>query len=129
MAFFKNLHFRDCDIFSHPAVIQSIQLLQWWFESIRIMFLTKLSFLVATAAMITEKLSFSYFYGNHCQGNKFLDENNAAYQCKLSLKKWSQTDQESWRKVVIKVHILFPIVMKKTTATGSKHIKSYFRDF
>ena len=111
---------------SHPALIQSIQFLQWWFESVRLEFLTKLFFLVATVAMITEELSFSYFHGNHYQGNKFLHEDNAAYQSKASLKKWSQTDKESSKIVVIKVHVLFPIVMRKTAAIGSKHIKSYF---
>ena len=91
--------------------------------------MTKLYLRVATVAMITEKLSFSYLHGNHYQGNKFLHENNAAYQSKLSLKKWSQTDKESSTKVVIKVHILYPIVMAKIAATGSKHIKSYFSGF
>ena len=69
--------------------------------------------------MITEKY----------QGNKFLHKNNEAYQSKLSLKKWCQTDKESSRKVIIKLHILFPIVMTKTAATGSKPIKSYFPGF
>ena len=85
-----------------------------------------LFFLVATFAMITDKLPFHYFHGNHCQGNKFLHENNAVHQSKLSLKKWSQTYKESSRKIIIKVHIFFPIVITKTAATGSKHIKSYF---
>ena len=119
-SFSKILHFWGCDILSHPALIQSIQFLQWF------KFLTKLFFLVATVAMLTEKLPFSYFHCNHFQGNKFLHENNAVYQSKLSLKKWSQTDKESSRKVVIKVHIFFPTVMTKTAATCSKHIKSYF---
>ena len=91
--------------------------------------MTKLFFLVATVAMITEKLLFSNFHGNHCQRNKFLHENNAAYQSKLFLKKWSQMDKESSAKVVIKVRILFPIVITKTAAAGSKHIKSYFSGF
>ena len=79
--------------------------------------------------MITEKLPFSYFLGNHCQGNEFLHENNVAYQSKLALRKWSETDKESSRKVDINLHIFFPIVMMKTKATGSKHIKSYFSGF
>ena len=91
--------------------------------------MTKLFLPVATTAMITEKLPFSYFHGNHCQGSEFLHKNNAAYQFKLSLKKWNQTDKEPSRKVAIKVHIYFPIVMKKTAATGSNHIKSYFYGF
>ena len=91
--------------------------------------MTKLSFLVATVAMITEKFPFSYFHGQHCQGNKFLHENNAIYQSKLSLKKWSQTDKESSGKVVVKVHNFFPIVTTKTAATVSKLIKSYFSGF
>ena len=44
-------------------------------------------------------------------------------------KKWSQTDNESSSKVVIKVHILFPNVMMKTAAMGSKYLKSYFLGF
>ena len=92
-------------------------------------FLTKLFFLVATFAMITEKLRFSYFYGNHCQGNKFLYENNETYRSKLHLEKWSQTDIEFSRKVTMKVHIPFLIVMTKTAATGSKYIQSYFSWF
>ena len=79
--------------------------------------------------MITQKLPFSYFHDNYCQRNKFLHENNACYQAILCLKKWSQTDQESSRKVVIKVHILFHIVMTKTAATGLIQIKSYFSVF
>ena len=39
--FSKNLHFLGCDILSHPTVIQSTQLFQWWFESIRFKFLKK----------------------------------------------------------------------------------------
>ena len=89
----------------------------------RFKFLIKLFFLVTTVAIITEKLLFCYFYGNHSQENKFLHENNAAYQSKLSLKKRSQTDKESPRKVVIKVHILFLIVMVKKASTGSNSIK------
>ena len=65
-----------------------------------------LFFLVAAVAMITEKLSFPYFYDNHCYGNKFLHQDSAAYQSKLSLKKLSQTDKEFSRKSVIKVHPL-----------------------
>ena len=86
-------------------------------------------FLVAAVAMITERLPFFYFHDNHCQGNKFLLENNTSYQSKLSLKKRNQTDKESSREVVIKVHTLFLIVMTKTAAKISKHIKSYFSEF
>ena len=97
----------------------------------------KLFFLIATVAMITEKLSFSYFYGNHCQGNKFIHENNAAYQPKLSQlinpnylwKNGVKHEKNSQKKVFIKAHILFPIVMTKTAATGSKHIIIYFSGF
>ena len=67
-------------------------------------------FLAATVAMITEKLPFSYINGNHCQGNKFLHENYAAYQSKLNLKKWGQIDAEFSRRDVIKLY-LCPIVM------------------
>ena len=91
--------------------------------------MTKFFFLVATVVMITDKLPFSYFHGNHCKGKKFLHEEDAAYQSKLSLKKWSQTSKEYSRKVVIKVHILFLILMTKTAAAGSKHIKSCFSGF
>ena len=89
----------------------------------------KLFLLVATFAITNEKLPFSYPYGNHYQGNKFVPGNNAAYQSKILQKKWIQANKESSRKVVIKVHILFPIVMAKTTSTGSKHIKNYFPGF
>ena len=89
----------------------------------------KLFLLVATFAITNEKLSFSYPYDNHYQGNKFVPGNNAAYQSKILQKKWIQANKESSRKVVIKVHILFSIVMAKTTSTGSKHIKNYFPGF
>ena len=49
-------------------------------------------FLLAIVAMITEKMSFSYFHGNLCQG-KIPSSNHAAYQSKLSFKKWSQIDK------------------------------------
>ena len=92
-------------------------------------FLIKLFFLITTVAIITEKLPFSYFYGNHCQGNKFLHENNAIYQSKLSLKKWSQTYKESSRKVVIKIKIFFPIVMAKNDQQVQIPSKVIFLDF
>ena len=66
----------------------------------------KLFFLVATVTMKTEKLSFSYFHCNHCYENKTLHENNVAYRSKLSLKKWSQKDEESSRKPAIKIYPL-----------------------
>ena len=44
-------------------------------------------------------------------------------------KKWIQANKESSRKVLIKLHFLFPIVMTKTASAGSKHIKSYFPEF
>ena len=56
--------------------------------------------------MKTEKLSFSYLHCNHCYENKTLHENSVAYQSKLSLKKWSQKDEESSRKPVIKIYPL-----------------------
>ena len=95
----------------------------------RFKFLIKLFFLVTTVAIITDKLLFSYFYGNYPQENNFLHEDNAVYQSKLSLKKWSQTDKDSPRKVVIKVHILFLIVMTKKASTGSNSIKRFKSHF
>ena len=64
-----------------------------------------LFFFVATVAMISEKLPFSYFLCNHCCCNKFLDENNLAHQSKLSLEKRNQKDKESPENLVIKVYI------------------------
>ena len=65
----------------------------------------KLFLLVATVAMITENLLSSYFHGNHFYRKKVLHE-NAAYQSKLSLKKWSQANKEFSREVVIKLYSL-----------------------
>ena len=126
--FSKNLDFWGCDILSHCtdpinpifAVVVGIYKIQVF---------DKASLTCINPPMITEKLLFFYFHGNRCQENKFLHEYNTTYQPKISLKKWSQTGKESSRKVVIKVHILFPIFMTKTAAIGSKHIKSYFSEF
>ena len=64
-----------------------------------------LFFFVATVAMISEKLPFSYFLFNHCCGNKFLHEHNVAHQSKLSLAKRNQKDKESPENLAIKVYI------------------------
>lgn len=53
---------------------------------------------------MTEKWSFSYFHGNHCQGNKFIHQDNAANQFELIPEKRSQTDKEFSRKFFIKVY-------------------------
>ena len=53
-----------------------------------------------------EKASFSYLHGNHCQGNKFFHHNNSAYQSKLSLKKWSETDRNYSKVILTKVYLL-----------------------
>ena len=49
-------------------------------------------FLLAIVAMITEKMSFSYFHGNLCQG-KMSSSNHAAYQSRLSLRKMESTEK------------------------------------
>ena len=49
--------------------------------------------------------------------------NQSAYQ---SLKEENQTDKESSRKFVFKVYIFCLIIMKKTAATGLKHIEKKF---
>ena len=38
------------------------------------------AFFVVTVAMITENVTFSSFFSNHCKGNKFFHHNNTAYQ-------------------------------------------------
>ena len=50
------------------------------------MFLMNHFFLLAIVAMITEKMYFSYFHGNLCQG-KIPSSNHAAYQSRLTFKK------------------------------------------
>ena len=78
----------------------------WLFKSIRFKVLMKLFFLVATVAMITEKLPFFYFYRfRFCEKNPW--RNNAAIN-----QKWSQTDTEfskklSWRYIPFSIFLLF----------------------
>ena len=62
----------------------------WQVECKRFILLMKYFFFFATAAVMTEIVSFSHFHNNHCYGPKFLQHDYSAYQSKLSLKKWSQ---------------------------------------
>ena len=66
----------------------------------------ELFFLIVTIALMTKKMYFSCLHGNHCQGNKFLQQNYAAYQSKISLIKLIQTDKDYSRKTVGKFYHL-----------------------
>ena len=97
--FFKKFTFLRLRYFISPCTDPINQIFPVVVKSIRFKFLMKLFFLVGAVAMITEKLCFSYFHGNHCQRNRFVLENNAAYQSKLSLKKWSKQIKNSQENV------------------------------
>ena len=60
--------------------------------------------LVATVALITEKLSFSFFYGSHCKENKFLHQN--IQLIKPNYLRKNETDKELSRKIVMNVYPL-----------------------
>ena len=90
--FSENIHFWGCNIFYRQVLIQSTQFYECLFASNKIHVLIKHIFVLATDAMVTEKLSFSYFHGNQCYRNKFLYQNypqskiRTIPQSKLSLK-------------------------------------------
>ena len=62
--------------------------------------------LITIVVLISEKVFFFFFYGKHFQTKTFLLQCCAAYQSKLFLEKWGQTDKEYSRKVIIKVYPL-----------------------
>ena len=99
-------------------MIQTIQLLQRWYESIRFKFLKKFFFLLATVAMITVKFPFLFFDGNHCYERnsfmKIIQLINPNYLWRNGVK-----DKVPSGKIVINLYFLWPIVIRKTTATGS----------
>ena len=57
--------------------------------------------------MITENVAYSSFHSNHCKGSKFFYDNHAAYQSKLSLKHWSQTDDD-YLKILLQRLMFYP---------------------
>ena len=67
-------------------------------------------FLLATIAMTNEKMSFSCFSCNCCYRNNLFHCNHAAYQFKLSLKKWNQIDKTTQKKIVSMVYLFFSIL-------------------
>ena len=89
------------------------------------MFLKKHFFLSVTIAIITEKKYFSCFHDNDCHGNKYFLCNYAFYQFKLSLKKWSQTDDFS-KKIAA---TFTPLLKTQTLAAGSRCNKKLFYIF
>ena len=97
-AIFLKILISESQRFFSPVLIQSTQIFQWYFVSIRIMFSMKLFF--PLAAFFNWKSIFPYFQGNF----RKQISNQAAYLPKLSLNKWSQTDYS--RKVNAKVYLL-----------------------
>ena len=61
------------------------------------------AFLVATIAVITEKIVFFLFSWQPLLGKQILSLNHAAYKCNQSLKKWNQADKVYSRKIITKV--------------------------
>ena len=99
-------------------------------------------FVLATNAMVTEKLPFSYFYGNQCQRNKFLHQNYPQFkiktipQSRLSLErsrtkqewnsgKWNQVDKGHLRKIVLVAVSFAPLLMLPTLVARSRCIKLF----
>ena len=60
----ENIHFSGCNILYRQVLIQSTQFHECLFASNKIHVLIEHIFVLATDAMVTEKLSFSYFHGN-----------------------------------------------------------------
>ena len=97
--------------------------------------MVKFFFLVATIAMITEKLPFPISITTIVrETNSFIKIMRLinyltywlAYQSKLSLKKWNQTDKGLWRrKVVIKVYPL----PHYSDAGPSNRVKTHWKKF
>ena len=59
---------------------------QWQFVSVNFTFFSEAFFLLATVTMITKKVLLTRFHGKHCIRQKFLHQDHAGYQCKLSIK-------------------------------------------
>ena len=57
------------------------------------MFSMKYFIVFAAVDLITETRSYFHFNSNPCYGEKFVQQNYAAYQFNYHLKKWSQTDK------------------------------------
>ena len=102
--FSQNVCFWGCKVLSHQvSSIQSTQFFQWYFASVRFMFLMK---------------HFSTWSIFHWLLKKCLSPISIAIvvmettsfirimQSKLSLRRWSQTDKESWTKIVTKLYLL-----------------------
>ena len=85
------------------------------------------SFLLVTVPMITGKVFFSFFHGNHCQGNKFFQHNHAAYQSnllhpgKIGIKK-----VKTAQKILSQGVSSTPLLRIQTLTMGSKHSKECF---
>ena len=62
--------------------------------------------LIATVSMISEKLFFPISMATIDGKTSYFLKTIQAYQSKLFLDKWSQTDKEYPRKVVVKVYPL-----------------------
>ena len=84
-ALFRKMYFFEV-VWFYLAQYLSNQIKIFSDSSMRFLFLIKNIFLITTIAMITEKLCFSYFDDNYCQGDKFLHQIMQLIQSKLSLK-------------------------------------------
>ena len=85
--------------------------------------------LLARVAMITKNVTFSSFYRNQCKANKFFHDNHAAYQSKLSLKKWRQT-VKGYLKKMSQRYIFYPIAKDPDPHDGVKMLpKITFLDY
>ena len=62
----ENIHFSGRNILYRQVLVQSTQFHECLFASNKSHVLIKHIFVLATDAMVTEKLSFSYFRGNQC---------------------------------------------------------------
>ena len=82
--------------------------------------------LLANIAMITVRKFFIYFHSSSCQGNIFLQQNGATYLSKISLRKWSQTDKDHWRKFVTKLYLASIAKDKDPSIRVKMHQHSFF---
>ena len=86
------------------------------------MFLMKNVFLVASIVMVTEKLSFFYFHGTHCKGDKFLYQIiqliNPNYPWKDGVKQIKPTQKKSSQSYILCliIKVTYPSVRTKNTS-------------
>ena len=119
--FFQNVHFWGCDILSCLLLIQSTQFFSVVACAYMIHVFDEAFFLLEIVAMITEKMYFSYFYGNICQ---IPSSNYAVYQSRLSLKKIESDRWSLLKKNRIKVLSCSPSIRSETLVMGSKCIRN-----